>query len=374
MSDTQDRTERATPKRLREARERGEVPRSRELASAIVVGSAVLALFAMGSSLAAGASAWMQRALSPAPEVLRDSSLAGVWFAGLVSEAYGVVLPLLVIGVLAAVAGPLMLGGWNLSWKALQPDFNRINPVSGLGRVFSSQALMELGKGLLKAFLLGAIAWIFVQGHTGELLALGRESPERATAHGLTMALLCLAWLSGGLLLIALVDAPFQLWSYAKRLRMSRQEIREEYKQTEGSPETKGRIRRAQQEMSRRRMMEKVPQADVILVNPTHYAVALQYKAGEMAAPRVIAKGVDEIAAAIREKAAEHRIPIVSAPPLARALYRGTRLDQEIPMPLYAAVAQVLTYVYRLRQWAGGTPPPTLPEIGDVPGGEPDPS
>jgi flagellar biosynthetic protein FlhB len=180
-------------------------------------------------------------------------------------------------------------------------------------------------------------------------------------------------WLALGLAAIAMLDAPFQLFRHRKQLRMTKQEVKEEYKQAEGRPEVKAKIRQAQQAMARRRMMAAVPTADVIVTNPTHYAVALRYAAGTMRAPRVVAKGADLIAAAIRDLGREHRVPIVSAPPLARALYRSVELEQEIPAALFAAVAQVLTYVYQLRNWKGGTPPPRTPDVGTVPGGEPDP-
>lgn len=365
----QERTEKPTPKRIRDARERGEVPRSRELAAAVGVGTGAIALLGLSAALAGGAIDWMRHALSPDVAVLREPALMGQWFGGVGFSGFKMVLPLLLAGWLAALVAPLMLGGWNISAKAITPDFGRCNPVKGIGRMFSAQALMELLKALLKSSVLGTIAVFYVLNHSGELQALGREDVVSAIAHGLKIAFGCLIWLCGGLVLIALVDAPYQVWSYIKKLRMSRQDLRDEHKQAEGSPEVKGRIRRVQQEIANRRMMEKVPTADVVVMNPTHYAVALKYEAGKMRAPRVIAKGVDLMALAIRDRAREHRVPILEAPPLARALYRGAAIDQEIPAVLYAAVAQVLTWVYQLRNKTAGKPP----LIGEVPGGEVDP-
>jgi flagellar biosynthetic protein FlhB len=369
----QEKTERASPKRLREARERGEVPRSRELAAAVIVGGSVIAITGLAGTFAAGAADWMRFALQFDADVLREPGLMTDRFGLLLRQAFWMMVPLFVAGLVAALLGPLLIGGWNLSAQALKPDFGRVSPLKGLGRMFSSQAGMELFKALIKAFLLGAIAVAYIHSESDALMALGRESLQPALAHAMSLALNCLLWMCGGLVAIALVDAPWQLWSYFKRLRMSRQEVKEEHKQAEGSPEVKGRIRQMQQQIANRRMMEKLPTADVVIVNPTHYAVALKYEAGKMRAPRVVAKGLDLMALAIREKAKEHRIPIVSAPPLARALYRGAELEQEIPATLYAAVAQVLTYVYQLRAHIAGTLPPKIPDIGDVPGGEADP-
>ncbi len=368
----QEKTERPTAKRQREARERGEVPRSRELASLAGVGAGVLTLLAVAGSVGDGAARWFRTALTFDAGVLRDPALMLERFGGLGVKALWLVAPLLAVAVVAALLAPAALGGWNLSVKALAPDFGRSNPLKGIARMFSSNALMELLKAVLKSTVLGTIAVIYVLGHIDELRMLGREAVQPALAHAMDLAFGCLIWLCGGLLLIALVDAPWQLWSYSKKLRMSRQEVRDEHKQSEGNPEVKGRIRRLQQEVANRRMMEKLPTADVVILNPTHYAVALKYEAGRMRAPTLIAKGRDLMAHAIREKAKELKIPMVSAPPLARALYRSGELDKEIPVALYAAVAQVLTYIYQLRQVVAGARPQP-PVIGDVPGGEPDP-
>lgn len=371
-----DRTERATPKRVREARKRGEIARSRELVSFVVVASGVATLMTLAGGLVDGATAWMRRALVPDPSLLdRPADLAG-YLGAVTGSGFALAMPLLMVGLIAGLVGPLLLGGWNLSVESLKPDFGRINALKGLGRMFSSNSLAELVKGLLKVATLGGVFVIYLYAHLDELMALGREPPVPAMAHGLQLALSCLAWMCGGLFLLAAIDAPYQLWAYAKRLRMTKQEVKQEYKEAEGSPEVKGRLRRLQQEVAQRRMMEAVPTADVIVVNPTHYAVALKYEAGKMRAPKVVAKGVDLIAATIRELAEKSRIPVVSAPPLARALYRNTELDDEIPANLYAAVAQVLTYIYQLRQWrtrpGAAVAPPQPPQVGDVPGGEPD--
>lgn len=369
---SQDRTERASPKRRREARERGQIPRSRELGAAAVVLGGAVGLTALGGGLATGAGEFMRAGLSFDARALAAADLAAL-FGHALLRGLALVAPLLGLLVLLAFGATLLIGGWNFSSKALVPDFSRINPASGLGRLFSSQGLVEMLKGCAKFMLVGTVAFVCLRLMRGEILGLGAEDPQQGIAHAASLMLRAFVWLAAALLVIAAVDVPWQLYSYEKRLRMTKQELREEYKQSEGRPEVKARIRRVQHEMSRRRMMEKVPQADVIVTNPTHYAVALQYAAGKTRAPRVIAKGVDQLALAIRELAAEHRVPVIEAPPLARALYRNCDLDAEIPVNLYSAVAQVLTYVYQLRSWRGG-PPPKRPEIGDVPGGEVDPT
>lgn len=374
-----EKTEQATPKRLREARERGEIPRSRELASFVVVGAALLVLLAAGTGMAVGAQDWFARALNPDPTLLDDHAAMGRWIGGLAIGGFWVVMPLLAVGFIAALVGPALLGGWNFSNKALMPKFDRLNPIPGIGRMFSMQALVELLKAVLKAGLLGALGAIFLWTHRDEFLALGRMDLGIALASGLRLIMTALGWLVGGLLLIAGIDAPYQLISYARKLRMSRQEVRDEYKQAEGSPEVKGRIRQMQRQMSQRRMMEAVPSADVIVVNPTHYAVALKYDGSSMRAPRVVAKGVDHLALKIRELGTQYKVPLVEAPPLARALYRGAEIGDEIPAGLYAAVAQLLTYVYRLRQYASTsltpgtrTAPPELGDLGEIPNGQVD--
>jgi flagellar biosynthetic protein FlhB len=373
MSDSaEEKTLPATEKRRRDAREKGQVPRSRELSTAVVMGAGAFLLVAWGETLGAQALAFMRDALSFDATRLNDPARMPAIIGGGMLSGLLTVAPIFAATFFAALIAPMLIGGWNLSSKALQPDLNRLNPVSGIGRMFSSNSLVELGKSIAKFLIVGFVAWVSWWGDRGELLGLGVEPSTQAIGHGLSMVGSTFVWMCAALGLIAFIDVPWQLFSYAKQLKMSRQEVKQEYKQSEGSPEVKGRIRRLQAELAQRRMMEKVPTADVIVTNPTHYAVALKYTAAKNRAPVVIAKGVDTIAAAIRDKAGEHRIPIIEAPPLARALYRGCDLDDEIPGPLYAAVAQVLTYVYQLKAWKGGERPP-VPRVGDVPGGEPDP-
>lgn len=369
----QERTERATPKRRSDARKRGQVARSREIGAAAVIGAATLTATMAGSHFAASAEMQMRQLLRIDPSALLHPEAMPGLFGMACMQAMLLCLPLFAACVGAALLAPMLLGGWNFSVQALQPDFSRLNPLSGLGRMFSGHGAMELVKGLVKLAWIGGVAALYLWQRRETMAALSSEPAARGIADGAGLALGMLGWLAMTLLVVAAIDAPYQLWSHAKRLRMSKQEIRDESKQSEGRPEVKGRMRRMQMEASKRRMMEKVPGADVVVTNPTHYAVALKYSGEGMRAPRVVAKGAGEIAATIRDLARQHNIPLVSAPPLARALYRGVQLDQEIPATLYSAVARVLTYVYQLRAWRGGTRPPAEPVIDGVPGGEPDP-
>jgi flagellar biosynthesis protein FlhB len=363
-----ERTEEPSLRRLQEARERGRIPRSRELTNfaAMIGGSA--ALVAIGGTVASRLTLMMRRSLSIEADALRstDSMAACLKAAGM--SAVTAVLPvfgaLIVMVLLASVA----LGGWNFSTQALAPDFSRLSPVSGLKRWFGLHGVAELAKALLKCFVVGAVcagivSWIF-----GDVLALGRMAPRAAVSRGAGLLSWAFVWLCGSLALVAVVDVPLQLFQFKRALRMTRQELRDESKELDGRPETKRRIRQMQQTLARRRMMHKVPTADVVIVNPTHFAVALKYDPKKMRAPMVLAKGVDLVAHRIRLIAEEQRVPVFEAPRLARALYRSTDLDQEIPNGLYAAVAQVLSYIFRVR-----TLNPTLaarvvkpkPNVGD---------
>jgi flagellar biosynthetic protein FlhB len=264
-----------------------------------------------------------------------------------------------------ALLVPASIGGWSFSTKSLAPNLEKLDPIKGLGRIFGWRGLMELAKALAKFLLIAAVAGALIMYMAPQLLQLGDEPLRRALAHAGGILGLSFVVLSAALIVIAAVDVPFQLWQHAKQLRMTRQEVKDEFKETEGRPEVKGRIRQLQREMAQRRMMEEVPKADVVVTNPTHFAVALKYDR-KMNAPKVVAKGVDLVAANIRGIAEQHEITMFEAPPLARALYYSTDLGQEIPAGLYVSVAQVLAYVYQLKtaHGAGETapaPPADLP-------------
>lgn len=355
----QEKTESASARRIEQAREEGHVPQSRELSSFLVMmAGAVTLLITSGwmfqrvKGVVTEGLSFDQRAVFDPTYMLR---LLGSQFTdGLVSIA-----PMLLVLIVAAVAGPLMVGGMNFSSKAYTPDFTRLNPLSGIGRILSLHGAVELVKSLLKSFLIGGIGMWVIWKQRDTILALISMPLDRSLATFGDLLLSSSLFLAGSLAVLALIDVPFQIWQYFDKLKMSKEELKQEFKEQEGDPQIKGRIRARQREMARRRMMEAVPKADVVVTNPTHFAVALKYEAGTMAAPTVVAKGADLMAQAIRELAAEHHVPLLEAPPLARALYRHAQVDEQIPAGLYTAVAEVMAYVYQLNHFLsqGGLPP-----------------
>ncbi len=367
-NDQEDRTESATPKRLEDARKRGQVPRSPELGAAAVTLATATALLTLGSGLVGSMADQMQRGLSLGGRAMLDEGAAIAAFQGAMFDALLAVAPILGLVFLAALVAPLALGGWNFSTEALGFKFERIDPLAGVGRMFSIRSLVELAKSLAKFVAVGLVAVLLLWSQTDEILALSRRALVPAMAESLHLAAQALLAMSGSLALIAAIDVPWQLWQHARQLRMTREEVRQESRESEGSPEIKGRIRAAQQALARRRMMQEVPKATVVITNPTHFAVALRYDEQRSGAPVLVAKGADEVAAKIRELATASGVPLVSAPPLARVLFRNVEIGVEIPAGLYVAVAQVLTYVMHLRtaRLAGlqlPTPPSIDPDV-----------
>jgi flagellar biosynthetic protein FlhB len=348
-----EKTEPASAKRLREARDSGDVPRSREVGSFTVLMTAGAGLWMLGGGifnkmqqvLHSGLSLDREQIYNPNVLIERISAdIAGMLLA---------CLPLAGAVMLVMLASPLLIGGWNFTAKAFTPNFGKLDPLAGLGNLLSTNSLVELLKAVAKALLVGAVAWYVVLSQKDAVIGLALEPLGSATVH--LGGLLARAFLImvGALGAIALLDGPYQLWHYADKLKMTRQELIQESKESDGNPQIKGKIRQLQREMARKRMMANVPKADVIVTNPTHFAVALKYADGK-GAPRVIAKGTDEVAARIREIGKEHKITLLEAPALARALYKHTEIDDEIPEALYSAVAEVLAYVYQLRAYTKG--------------------
>jgi flagellar biosynthesis protein FlhB len=365
MSDenqAQERTEQPTPKRLEDARRKGQIPRSRDLTAAAVMLAGGTALYMFGGHIGGQMHGMMSRSLTLSREQALDSMYLTPALTSAAIEGFRACMPVLLIIMLAAIIAPLALGGWSFSSESLAPKFERLNPLAGFKRMFSLKSLIELSKALAKFATVAGVAVLVLWKDTPALLALGREPTALAIGHALKLSGQGLLSISAGLLLIAAIDVPYQLWQYLKQMKMSREEIRQEMKESEGSPEIKGRIRQVQQEMARQRMMQDVPKADVIVTNPTHFAIALKYDEKRMRAPIVVAKGVDLLAARIREIAGEHNVPIFEAPPLARVLYRNVDIGSEVPSNLYVAVAQVLSYVFQLRvaKRSGLLPPEKL--------------
>jgi flagellar biosynthesis protein FlhB len=345
----QERTEQPTSKRLEEARRQGQVPRSSELNAAAVMLLAGGGLYFMGGGLGRQLHELMRSGLTLTRAEWADESRMVATFAAELLHAFLACAPILGLTFVAALTAPLAIGGWNLSFAALAPDFSKLNPASGLQRMFSARGAVELAKAFAKFLFIALVAACLLWKNSGELMGLGAEPVNAALDHAAHLAGHAFLVLAGTMGLIAAVDVPWQLWQHNQKLKMSRQEVAQEMKENDGSPEMKGRIRRAQQELARRRMMHEVPKADVIVTNPTHFAVALRYDEKRMRAPLVVAKGADLIAARIREIATEHNVPIFEAPPLARALHRHVEIGGEIPSNLYVAVAQVLTYIYQVK-------------------------
>lgn len=346
--DNEDRTEEPTEKRLREARERGQVPRSRELAYALDLACLGVLLAQYGDSLGLRLQAWLRNSLHLVRADLVEDHLA-THAATITSKLFLLALPLLVAAVAGSLIAPLLLGGLRFNGKAFLPDFSRLNPLQGLRRVFGLNGVVETFKSLLRLLMVASVGWLMLKQQLPALIGLARESQNMAIAHGVSIAFKITLGLTLVLALLVSIDAPYQLWNHRRQLRMTRQEVRDEHKENEGNPEIRARIRRMQHSLATRRMLEAVPSADAVIVNPTHYAVAISYQAKHMRAPQVVAKGVDLIAQAIRDVATQHRVPIISAPPLARVLYKNVELGREIPVRLYTAVAQVLRFVHQLR-------------------------
>ncbi len=353
MSEESDleKTEPASPRRLEKAREEGQVVRSRELATFVMLIAGVTGLWTLGGHLGSSLNQVMQGALRFEPATAFDTSRMLSRFSMMVWDSLLAFLPLLFLFGVAALAAPLLLGGWVFSGNSFAPQFSRLSPLAGLGRMFSAHSLVELLKAVAKSLLVGSVgAWVLWR-RLPEAIALMNAPVQEALLHMVDLVMYCCLVVSLSLLVVAAIDVPWQYWEFFKKLRMTKEEVKQEFKESEGDPHIKGRIRQQQRAMARRRMMTEVPKADVVVTNPTHFAVALRYEEGRMGAPRVVAKGTGDIAARIRELAAEHRVPLMSAPPLARALHRHVELGQEIPAGLYTAVAEVLAWVYQLKHW-----------------------
>lgn len=354
----EEKTESATPHRIEKAREEGQIPRSRELTSVLMLVAGLSILWMTGASMARKIGALLADGLKFNHSVVSDTSQMFHLMGNLVTQGVFALIPMMGGLVLVAIAAPMLLGGIVFS-KALKFDLGKMNPIKGLGRLFSAQSAAELLKSILKALLVGCVTWLYISSHWPDMLRLISENPYSALGNALNMIAMCSILIVLGLSPMVGFDVFWQLYSYFKGLRMTRQDIRDEYKQQEGDPHVKGRIRQQMRAAARRRMMADVPKADVIVTNPTHYSVALQYDERKMSAPKVVAKGAGEIALRIRELGKEHRIPVLEAPPLARALYRHSEIGQHIPGTLYAAVAEVLAWVWQLRRWKleGGLAP-----------------
>ncbi|KAB0481370.1 flagellar biosynthetic protein FlhB [Pseudomonas reinekei] len=363
----QDKTEDPTEKKKKDAREKGEIARSKELNTLAIMLAGAGALLVFGGALAQEMMDLMRLNFSLSREVVLDQRSMGTYLLHSGQIALLAIQPVMITLLLAALIGPISLGGWLFSAGTMAPKFSRMNPGAGLKRMFSAKAIAELLKALAKFFVVLFVALLVLSADIDDLLRIAHEPLDRAIIHSLQVVGWSSLWMACGLIIIAAVDVPIQLWESIKKLKMTKQEVRDEHKDQEGRPEVKQRIRQLQREMSQRRMMAAIPDADVVITNPTHYAVALKYDPDKSGAPMLIAKGSDFLALKIREIAAANEILLLESPALARSIYYSTELEQEIPGGLYLAVAQVLAYVYQIRQYRAGKGKRPEPLKDDLP-------
>ncbi len=366
QSSQHDKTQEPTQKKLQDARKKGQIPRSRELNTMLVtfVGSCGL-IFTTSSMTENLRGIFVHNFQLPASHVM-DKSYLIPHFTESSMAALLAITPYLVLMFLVALFGPMAIGGMSFSMSAMAFKMNRMNPLSGLKRMFGVKGLVELIKALLKVSLIGLIVYALLKIFTSEILNLGFENTYDSIAHSYRLLLLVFTVSSVGLIIVAVIDAPYQIWQHNKELRMTLQEVKDEFKETEGSPENKGRLRNLQREIAEKRMMEAVPDADVVITNPTHFAVALKYDAEKSNAPVVVAKGIDFVAEKIKEIALNNEVSVFCAPALARAIYHSTELNKEIPSGLYVSAAKVLAYVFQLKNALPGKYP-SPPEEFEIP-------
>jgi flagellar biosynthetic protein FlhB len=346
--DSQDKTEEPSGKRLKDAHDKGQVARSRDLNAIVVLLFASVGFLIFGKELSSHLVVMMRKSFEFDAQTFVSSSAVFERLYYLMLYGVKALIPILATIFLLSLLAPLIMGGWVFSREQFSPKFSRLNLIKGLARMVSVKGLFEMIKAFLKFVLVAFVAFLVLKSQFPLLLALGERSLEVAIDDGVYITVKSFALISSSLLVIAVIDIPYQLYEHNKSLKMTKQELRDEYRESEGKPEVKSAIRRAQMEMSKRRMMAEVPKADVVLTNPTHYAVAISYKKTS-SAPIVVAKGKDLIAFQINDAARKHSVPIISVPPLARAIYFSTKLNKEIPRGLYIAVAQVLAYIFQLR-------------------------
>jgi len=351
---SQEKTEEPTTRKKEKAREEGQIPRSRELTTTFILLAGTIGMVVFGSFMVGKLASIGRYNFTLNREVIFNTEAMVEHFS--ISLYHGVlaVAPVFALLFVAAIAGPIGLGGWMFSAKSMAPKGSRLNPLAGLKRMFALKALMELAKALGKVLLILSVALLMLYIQQQSILRLSDQDTQTAMAYSLRLTGQAAIALAAVTVIIAMIDIPFQIFENQKKLKMSRQEVKDEMKDTDGKPEVKSKIRQLQQEMAQRRMMAEVPKADVVITNPTHYSVALKYDPDTMSTPILLAKGGDHMAMKIREIARAHNIVIMESAPLARAIYHTTEVEQEVPADLYMAVAQVLAYVFQLRNFRKG--------------------
>jgi flagellar biosynthetic protein FlhB len=354
-----EKTEEASPRKLEKARDEGDIPRSKELSTFAGLMAAALGLWLTGSQIINQLQNIVITGLKFDSQIIENTNKTSVDFRTEIINLSINFLPFFAIVTLIGILSPILVGGWIFNGKSLEPKLDKLDPIKGFGNIISKNSLVELLKSILKTILIGIVSWFVTKSMIHDILALSIQPFKMASHNQGQILLICFITISAAFAIIAMLDVPYQLHRYAKKLMMTRQDLKDESKESEGNPETKAKIRSIQREMARKRMMAAVPKADVVITNPTHYSVALSYPEDTDSAPVVVAKGLGEVALKIQAIAKEHQIMIVESPMLARALYKHTDIDQEIPTTLFSAVAQVLAYVFQMRDWKkqGGDQP-----------------
>lgn len=366
-SDSGEKTEEPTAKKLSDARKKGQIARSKDLGTMFVLVGSACAMLLMGNSLMQALSKIMKRLFSITRQEAMDANALFNVVSGAIATIVWPLMWIFLIIIIAAFIGNTMLGGMSFSWEAMAPKASKLSPLAGFKRMFGVQAAVELIKSILKFFVVFIVAFLLLSGLFEQILGLSLETIPTNFSHAVNLLLWMFLVLALSIGIIAAIDAPYQIWNHTRQLKMTKQEIKDEHKNTEGNPEIKGRIKRTQYEMSQRRQMAEVPNADVVITNPTHFSVALKYDAAVGGAPVLIAKGIDEMAIHIRTIAKEHNVEIIPAPALARSLYYTAEVEQNIPEELYAAVAQVLAFIYQLNEHKKGRARRPIPIAKNLP-------
>lgn len=366
-SDSGEKTEEPTAKKLTDARKKGQIARSKDLGTMFVLVGSAAALLLMGASLAQALSQVMKRLFSITREEAMDINALFAVISHAIDSVIWPMLWIFFIIMLAAFIGNTLLGGMSFSWEAMAPKASKLSPLAGFKRMFGVQAAVELIKSILKFFVVFIVAFLLLSSLFDDILGLSLETMPNNFNHAVNLLLWMFLVLALSIGIIAVIDAPYQVWNHNRQLKMTKQEVKDEHKNTEGNPEIKGRIKRTQYEMSQRRQMAEVPNADVVITNPTHFSIALKYDAAVGGAPMLIAKGMDEMAIHIRTIAKEHGVEIVQSAALARSLYYTAEVDQGIPEELYAAVAQVLAFIYQLNEHKKGRAKQPIPIAKNLP-------
>ncbi|REG82944.1 flagellar biosynthesis protein FlhB [Marinomonas pollencensis] len=365
--DGSEKTENASSKKLEDARKKGNLPRSKDLSAALLLIVAAMTIYGTGALLAKDLEAIFSfNFVMEREDVFHYGRMIFHLYSSIVSVMDSMFVMMAILAA-AGIIGSIALGGLNFAWEPVLPKLSKLNPITGLKRMFSVQSLVELLKSIAKVTLVGGVAAIVINHFLEEALGLTFQSMPLAISHGVSMVIWSFVFIALALVFIAAIDVPFQVWSHKQKLKMTKQEVKDEFKQQEGDPQVRGRIRQLQRQAAMNRMMSDVPQADVIITNPTHFSVALKYDQDSGKAPVMLAKGSDFIALKIREVGNHYDIPVIQSPTLTRAVFHHTEIGEEIPQGLFKAVAQLLAYVYQLRNARHGAPRPEVMPSLEVP-------